>query len=79
MSLEENFETLKGKVRDQRKRTHTETENPNFQNGFLEFVKKDEHEEDNSSQEVDNLIPAERSSNTVKKTKHEWVLRTTGP
>ena len=35
-------------------------------------MRTDEHEEDNSSQELDNFIAAERSSNTVKKTMYEW-------
>ena len=51
---------------------NTETDNPNFRVGFLEFLQTDEHEEDNSSQELDNFIAAERSSNTVKKTTYEW-------
>ena len=52
----------------------TETDYPNFPVGFLEFLQTDEHEEDNSSQELDNFmfIAAERSSNTVKKTTYEW-------
>ena len=70
MSLEENSETyLKEKCSSEEKEQNTETENPNFRFGFLEFLQKDEHEEDNSGQELDNFIAAERSSNTVKKTK----------
>lgn len=73
MSLEENFETyLKEKYANEEKEQNTETDNPNFRVGFLEFLQKDEHEEDNSSQELDNFIAAERSSNTVKKTTYEW-------
>jgi len=51
---------------------NTETDYPNFRVGFLEFLQTDEHEEDNSSQELDNFIAAVRSSNTVKKTTYEW-------
>ena len=73
MSREKNFETyLKGKYANEEKEQNTATDNPNFRVGFLEFLQKDEHEEDNSSQELDNFIAAERSSNTVKKTKYEW-------
>ena len=35
-------------------------------------MEKDELDEDNLSREVDDLIVAQRSSNTVKKTKYEW-------
>ena len=35
-------------------------------------MEKDELDEDNSSREVDDFIAAQRSSNTVKKTKYEW-------
>ena len=51
---------------------NTETDYPNFRVCFLEFLQTDEHEEDNSSQELDNFIAAERSSNIVKKTTYEW-------
>ena len=39
---------------------NTETDYLNF------FLQTDEHEEDNSSQELDNFIAAERSSNSEK-------------
>ena len=69
MSREKNFETyLKEKYANEEKEQNTATDSPNFGVGFLEFLQKDEHEEDNSSQELDNFIAAERSSNTVKKT-----------
>ena len=35
-------------------------------------MEKDELDEDNSSREVNDFIAAQRSSNTVKKTKYEW-------
>ena len=35
-------------------------------------MEKDELDEDNLGREVDDLIVAQRSSNTVKKTKYEW-------
>jgi len=47
---------------------NTETDNPNFQVGFLDFLQTDKHKEDNLSQELHNFIAGERSSNTVKKT-----------
>ena len=73
MSREKNFETyLKGKYANEEKEQNTATDNPNFRVGFLEFLRKEEHEEDNSSQELDNFIAAEKSSNTLKKTKYEW-------
>ena len=73
MSSEKNFETyLKEKYANKEKEQNTATESPNFGVGFLEFLQKDAHEEDNSSQELDNFIAAERSPNTVKKTKYEW-------
>jgi len=71
MSLEENFETyLKQNCANREKEQNTETENPNFQVGFLEFLQKDEHKEDNSSQKLNYFIAAERSANTV--TKYKW-------
>ena len=71
LSLEENIEIyLKGKCANEAKEQNTETENPNFRVGSLEFLQKDEHEEDNSSQELDTSIAAERLSNTLKKTKY---------
>ena len=71
MSLEENFETyLKQNCANREKEQNTETENPYFLVGFLEFLQKDEHKEDNSSQELNHFIAAERSANTVMK--YEW-------
>ena len=55
------------KFKTKNEEQNTETDNLNFRVGFLEFLQKDEHEEDNSSEELDNLIAAERSSNTVEK------------
>ena len=73
MSREKNFDTyLKEKYANEEKEQNTATDSPNFRVGFLEFLQKDKHEEDNSSQKLDNFIAAERSSNTVKKTKYEW-------
>ena len=61
MTQEEIFETyLKKKYANEEKEQNTETVD------FLKFLQKDKHEEDNSSQELDNFIAAERSSNTVK-------------
>ena len=55
MSREENFETyLKEKYANEEKEQNTETASTNFRVGFLEFLQEDEHEEDNSSQELDN-------------------------
>ena len=72
MSLEENFETYsKETYANEEKEQNTETDIPNFREGFLEFLQKDEHDEGNSSQELDNFIAAERSSNPVKTTKYE--------
>ena len=63
MSGEKDFETyLKEKYANEEKEQNTATDSPNFQVGFLEFLQKDEHEEDNSSRELDNFIAAERSS-----------------
>ena len=53
MSLEENFETyLKEKYANEEKDQNTETDNPNFRVGFLQFLQKDGHEEDNSSRQT---------------------------
>ena len=81
MTHEENFETyLKEKYANEEKEQTTETHKPNFRVGFLKFLQKGKHEEDNSSQELDNFIAVKRSSNTVKykgKT-NSRVLRTAG-
>jgi len=42
MSLEENFETcLKEEYMNEEREQNTETDNPNFRVGFLEFLQKD--------------------------------------
>jgi len=46
MSLEENFQAyLKEKYANEEKEQNTETDNPNFRGGFLEFLQKDENED----------------------------------
>lgn len=80
MSLEDKFETyLKSHYANTEKEQNTEEVIPNFRVYLFEFLDKgkrkfenDEHDEDSSSQELDDFIAAERSSNTVKKTKYEW-------
>ena len=44
MSLEENFEAyFKEKYVNEEREQNTETDNPNFRVGFLEFLQKDQH------------------------------------
>ena len=40
---------------NEEKEQNRETDNPNVQVGFSEFLQKGKHEEDNSSQELDNF------------------------
>ena len=75
MSLEENFEThLKEKYANEQKKTNLRSRYPRLSSWFLrDFGGKqatngeDEHDEDNSTRELDNVIAAERSSNTKRK------------
>ena len=75
MSLEENFEThLKEKYANEQKKQTSEADIPDFQVGFFEILEEDkrrmeenEHDEDNSTRELDDFIAAERSSGTQKK------------
>ena len=71
MSLEENF----GKVRKRTKKKQTsQADIQDFQVGFFEILEEDkrrmeedEHDEDNSTRDLDDFIAAERSSSTQKK------------
>ena len=71
MSVEENF----GKVRKRTKKKQTsQADILDFQVGFFEILEEDkrrmeedEHDEDNSTRDLDDFIAAERSSSTQKK------------
>ena len=82
MSLEENFETHLKEKYERTKRTKLRSRYPRLSSWFLrDFGGKqatngeDEHDEDNSTRELNDVIAAERSSNKKKKTKKtkcEW-------
>ena len=63
----------------QEKEQNSEADIPDFQVGFFEILEegkrrmeKDEHDEDNSTRELDDFIAAERSSDTKgENTKYE--------
>ena len=69
------WNTFKGKVCKQTKKKQTsEADIPDFQVGFFEIMEEDkrrmeenEHDEDNSTRELDDFIAAQRSSSTQKK------------
>ena len=75
MSQDENFEThSKEKYANEQKKQTSEADIPDFQVGFFEILEEDkrrmeenEHDEDNSTRELDDFIAAERSSSTQKK------------
>ena len=74
MSLEENFETHLKEKYERTKRTKLRSRYPRLSSWFLrDFGGKqatngeDEHDEDNSTRELDDVIAAERSSNTKRK------------
>ena len=71
--------SLEGQYANREKEQTTEEVIPNFRVDLFEFLderkrklENDEHDKDDSSQELNDFIAAERSSNTVKKTKYEW-------
>ena len=68
---------LKGKVRERNRKTTLSSRYPKLSSWFLRVCEEDklniekiEHDEDHSGRELD-FIAAERSSNTMKKTKYE--------
>ena len=69
------FNAVKRKCANKEKEQNVDTDVSVFRVGFIESlqenrrrVEKEEHDEDNSSRECDDLIAAEASSNTLKKT-----------
>ena len=82
MSLEEKLETYLKEMyaNDEKTTKNSEADIPDFRAGFLEILEedrrrmeKDKLDEDNSSRELDDLIAADKSSNTVKNTKYKQV------
>ena len=80
MSCEDDFDTYLKSLQTSRGNREKDEGVPNFEDDFLDLLEASkreleqasEHNEPDSSQELDELISDEKSTNTVKKTNNEW-------